>query len=69
MWDFDGRTWTAPRVLYGTPEFTAHGPPVAYEVTLEPHSKRWLFALDLPGQGAAARVRERRLPAATRSSR
>ena len=50
MWDFDGRTWTAPRVLYGTPEFTAHGPPVAYKVTLEPHSKRWLFALDVPGK-------------------
>jgi transglutaminase-like putative cysteine protease len=50
MWDFDGRTWTAPRALYGTPEFTAHGPPVAYEVTLEPHNKRWLFALDVPGK-------------------
>ncbi len=50
MWDFDGRTWTAPRVLYGTPEFTAHGPPIAYEVTLEPHNKRWLFALELPGK-------------------
>ena len=50
MWDFDGRTWTAPRVLYGTPEFTAHGPPTAYEVTLEPHNKRWLFALEVPGK-------------------
>src|SRR5262249_5624740 len=34
----------------GTPEFTAHGAPVAYEVTLEPHNKRWLFALDVPGK-------------------
>jgi protein-glutamine gamma-glutamyltransferase len=50
MWDFDGHTWTAPRALYGTPEFVAHGPPVSYEVTLEPHSKRWLFALDVPSK-------------------
>jgi transglutaminase-like putative cysteine protease len=50
MWDFDGRTWMAPRALYGTPEFVAHSPPVSYEVTLEPHNKRWLFALDVPGK-------------------
>jgi transglutaminase-like putative cysteine protease len=50
MWDFDGRTWSAPRALYGTPEFTAQGPPISYEVTLEPHNKRWLFALDIPGK-------------------
>jgi transglutaminase-like putative cysteine protease len=50
MWDFDGRTWSAPRALYGTPEFTTHSPPVSYEVTLEPHNKRWLFALDVPGK-------------------
>jgi len=49
MWDFDGRTWSAPRTLYGIPEFTTSGPPVSYELTLEPHHKRWLFALDLPG--------------------
>jgi transglutaminase-like putative cysteine protease len=50
MWDFDGRAWTAPRVLYGSPQFSTNGSPVAYELTLEPHSKRWLFALDLPGK-------------------
>jgi len=50
MWDFDGRTWSAPRALYGIPEFVTSSPPVQYEVTLEPHSKRWLFALDLPGK-------------------
>jgi transglutaminase-like putative cysteine protease len=50
MWDFDGRTWTAPRALYGAPEFTTRSPPVSYEVTLEPHNKRWLFALDVPGK-------------------
>ena len=50
MWDFDGQTWTAPRALYGIPEFTTSSPPVNYEVTLEPHNKRWLFALDIPGK-------------------
>jgi protein-glutamine gamma-glutamyltransferase len=50
MWDFDGRAWTASRALYGSPRFSTSGAPVAYELTLEPHSKRWLFALDLPGK-------------------
>ncbi len=50
LWDFDGRTWTAPRFLYGKPEFDPGGKPVRYEVTIEPHYKRWLFALDLPGR-------------------
>ena len=49
MWDFNGSTWSAPRALYGRPQFSTSAAPVAYEVTLEPHNKRWLFALDLPG--------------------
>ena len=46
----DGRTWSAgesrrsPRP-YG---FAKRGKPVDYVVTLEPHQRRWLFALDLP---------------------
>lgn len=50
MWDFDGHTWSAPRFTYGIPQFTKKGDPVTYEVTLEPHNKRWLFALDLPAR-------------------
>lgn len=50
MWDFDGTRWSASRFLYGTPEFTTSGAPVTYEVTLEPHNKRWMFALDLPAK-------------------
>ena len=50
MWDFDGRTWSTPRFLYGAPKFTASSEPIEYEVTLEPHNKRWLFALELPGK-------------------
>jgi transglutaminase-like putative cysteine protease len=50
MWDFDGQTWSAPRAIYGVPEFTTSSPPVSYDVTLEPHNKRWMFALDIPGK-------------------
>jgi transglutaminase-like putative cysteine protease len=46
---FDGREWTmGPQKSSGV--FTRpDGPPVVYTVTLEPHWKPWLFALDLPG--------------------
>ncbi|HUF81759.1 MAG TPA: DUF3488 and transglutaminase-like domain-containing protein, partial [Burkholderiales bacterium] len=50
MWDFDGRTWTASRFFYNTLHEKISGEPVSYEVTLEPHNRRWLFALDLPAQ-------------------
>ena len=48
MWDFDGRTWSAQSVVYTAPRIAAEGDAVRYEVTLEPHNRRWLFALDLP---------------------
>jgi transglutaminase-like putative cysteine protease len=48
MWDFDGRTWSVPRFFYNTPRIEASGELVSYEITLEPHNKRWLFALDVP---------------------
>ncbi|MEW6490165.1 MAG: DUF3488 and transglutaminase-like domain-containing protein [Thermodesulfobacteriota bacterium] len=48
--DTDGVRWTAGRspqeVLAGPPETTADA--LEHEVTLEPHGKRWLFALDRP---------------------
>ena len=50
MWDFDGRTWRVPRFVYTAGKVEFGGNPVNYEVTLEPHSKRWLFALDLPAK-------------------
>jgi transglutaminase-like putative cysteine protease len=55
MWDFDGRTWSVQFFLNTTPAIEASGDPVKYEVTLEPHNRRWMFALDLPAvvpQGA-----------------
>jgi len=51
MWDFDGYTWTAPRFPYMVQrEYQALDEPVEYTVTVEPHSRRWLFALDLPSR-------------------
>lgn len=48
---FDGRTWTAGLLRHQRePVFDAEGQAQEYEVTLEPHNKRWLFALDLPGR-------------------
>jgi len=48
--DFDGRTWRIERRLPAQRlPYTPQGPAIDYEVTLEPHAKRWLFALELPG--------------------
>jgi protein-glutamine gamma-glutamyltransferase len=48
MWDFDGRTWSVQYLLNTAPRIEAAGVPVKYEVTMEPHNRRWMFALDLP---------------------
>ena len=51
MWDFDGYTWSVPRVPYVIQrQYEALDNAVEYTVTVEPHSKRWLFALDLPAK-------------------
>ncbi len=51
MWDFDGQTWSASRVPYVIPRtFESLDRAIEYTVTVEPHGKRWLFALDLPGR-------------------
>lgn len=50
MNDFDGRTWrvAAARTLEKLP-YRATGPRTTYELTLEPHNRPWLFALELSG--------------------
>jgi transglutaminase-like putative cysteine protease len=47
---FDGRTWhSKPALLRNTSERIEHtGAKTNYTITLEPHYKRWLFALDMP---------------------
>ncbi len=52
--DFDGRTWTQVHTPGGGAaeriDVTIRGARVRHQVTLEPSSNRWLFALDLPEQ-------------------
>jgi transglutaminase-like putative cysteine protease len=51
FWQFDGRTWRAGDVhVADGPEFEPLGPPVFYTVTLEPHERNWLFALEMPAK-------------------
>lgn len=50
MVDFDGATWSmAAFSSQGHMEFSRRERPAKYAVTLEPHNKTWLFALDVPG--------------------
>jgi len=49
LWDYDGRTWTAPRIVQRIEELPPGDSQYEYTVTLEPHDKRWLFALEFPG--------------------
>jgi transglutaminase-like putative cysteine protease len=49
LWDFDGRTWTPGKTAAGAPpELGDSADLIRYNVTLEPHNKTWLFALDMP---------------------
>ncbi len=49
LWDYDGKTWTAPRIVQSTNDLPDNGTQIEYTVTVEPHNKRWLFALEFPG--------------------
>jgi protein-glutamine gamma-glutamyltransferase len=57
--NFDGRQWRplqprlgspVPAFMYVNPQLRVSGTPVRYEVTLEPHNRPWLLAMDVPGQ-------------------
>ncbi len=51
MWDFDGYQWEASGWRTGLDAEvrpSAASAPYVYEVQLEPHERRWLFALDYP---------------------
>jgi len=47
FWDFDGQAWHRRRFAGEAPPLSGEKE-VAYTVTIEPHGRRWLFALDLP---------------------
>ncbi len=58
--DFDGYTWTrGPGWMYWQtpPRLEALGPPHRYQVSLEPHARRWWFALDTVDAPPDASVR------------
>ncbi|MDX1512508.1 MAG: DUF3488 and transglutaminase-like domain-containing protein [Gammaproteobacteria bacterium] len=52
LWNTDGETWTRGGFRFSheeeLPGSKAGAVPVDYTVTLEPHNRRWLFALDVP---------------------
>lgn len=61
---YDGKSWTHPDFNPAAPQgrpprkprafpfsrFQASGEPTRYRLTLEPHQRHWLFALDLPAE-------------------
>jgi len=53
LWQTDGTTWTELKnsdLMSSRPNFTTSGYEYAYITTLEPHNRRWLFALDFPSE-------------------
>lgn len=57
LWDFDGVNWTAGSQRHSKlPQFQELAAPIDYTVTLEPHSKNWLFALEMPTRISVAHV-------------
>ena len=51
FWDFDGKTWRAGNTrLNNDYQAEVRGQAFDYEITLEPHNRNWLFALDLPSR-------------------
>ncbi len=51
LWQYDGRKWqTEPHRIRLPQQFDLdfNGPALEYQVTLEPHNRQWLFALEMP---------------------
>jgi len=49
LWEFDGQTWTPGRAASSkVAQLDSLSGPIDYTVTLEPHNKTWLFALEMP---------------------
>ncbi|MDP5241284.1 DUF3488 and transglutaminase-like domain-containing protein [Uliginosibacterium sp. 31-16] len=52
--EFDGQEWKVREsMLRRAPTYTVAGPAYRYSLTLEPHNRGWLLALDYPDSGAA----------------
>ena len=51
FWEFDGKTWRAGNTrLNNDYQAEVRGHAYDYEITLEPHNRNWLFALDIPSR-------------------
>lgn len=49
--EFDGRSWRRPRAQsFPQESVTFRGTPIRYQVTLQPHARRWVLALDMPSR-------------------
>jgi protein-glutamine gamma-glutamyltransferase len=50
LWQTDGTTWTELQFTSKnkTPTITSSGQGYPYTITIEPHNKHWIFALDFP---------------------
>ena len=47
--EFDGRSWRRPRAqAFPEQTITFSGAATDYQITLEPHARRWVLALDMP---------------------
>lgn len=57
--EFDGRTWSGLPSGFGNrarDQLEVTGTPVSYRMVMEPHHKRWVLALDMPGEWASDKV-------------
>jgi protein-glutamine gamma-glutamyltransferase len=55
--EFDGRSWRRPSAqAFPQPQVTFRGTGIRYQVTLQPHARRWVLALDLPSQWPAREI-------------
>ncbi len=49
--EFDGRSWRRTRgQAFPAQEIEFIGAPIDYQITLEPHDRPWILALDIPGE-------------------
>ncbi len=51
LWRFDGRSWLTVGGVPQARRLILGRDPATYGIMLEPHGKRWLFALDMPMTG------------------
>lgn len=49
LWDTNGRKWTRGQSrVQGLADIKSEGPSLDYTITIEPHNRNWIFALEMP---------------------